>query len=211
MNALSHTPRGLTAWQRTVKRSVDLFAASIGLTLATPVIAVAWVLAARDTGQGGFFRQERIGRDGQPFRIWKLRTMRSVVGVASTATAADDPRITPLGRTLRAYKIDELPQLFNVLRGEMSLVGPRPDVPGFADRLEGDDRIVLSVRPGITGPATLAFRDEERLLAEQPDPEAYSRDVIYPRKVQLNRAYVEDYTLLTDLKCLFHTVRRVVR
>ena len=107
---------------------------------------------------------------------------------------------------MRRLKLDEFPQLFNVLAGQMSFVGPRPDLPGCADLLEGDDRIILSVRPGITGPATLRFRNEESVLAAQPDPEAYNRLVVYPEKVRLNRAYIENYSLLTDIRYLWMTV-----
>ena len=113
-----------------------------------------------------------------------------------------DARVTPAGRFFRRSKIDELPQLFNVLAGSMSFVGPRPDTPGFADALEGEDRIVLAVRPGITGPATLKYRNEESLLAAQPDPERFNREVIYPDKVRLNRRYVECYRFSEDLRLL---------
>ena len=121
-------------------------------------------------------------------------------------TTADDPRVTRLGRLLRRTKIDELPQLFNVLAGHMSFVGPRPDVPGFADRMDGPDRIILSVRPGITGPASFQFRNEEALLAAQEDPERFNREVLFPEKLRLNRAYVENYRVADDVVCLVRTV-----
>ena len=132
--------------------------------------------------------------------------MRDGTAFETTVTTADDPRITSVGRLLRRTKVDELPQFMNVLLGHMSLVGPRPDVPGFADRLTGADRIILGVAPGITGPATLAYRREEDLLAAQADPERYNREVIYPDKVRLNRAYVENYTLWRDIEYLWRTV-----
>jgi lipopolysaccharide/colanic/teichoic acid biosynthesis glycosyltransferase len=132
--------------------------------------------------------------------------MRNVPGVTTTVTSARDPRITRLGRFFRRTKLDELPQLINVLLGQMSFVGPRPDVPGFADQLNGADRLILAIRPGITGPATLAFRDEEVLLAAQADPERYNREVIYPEKVRLNRIYIEQYNLRKDLTYLIQTV-----
>lgn len=197
-------PRGLSRGQRAAKRALDVAGAAVGLVLAAPVLAVAYALAARDTGASGVFRQTRVGKDGRPFTIYKLRTMRAGAP-GTTVTTAADARITPLGRTLRRYKLDELPQLVNVLRGEMSFVGPRPDVPGFADRLEGDDRVVLSIRPGITGPASLAFRDEEALLAAQDDPEAYNRDVVWPEKVRINRRYIEDYSVLGDVRYILQT------
>ena len=124
----------------------------------------------------------------------------------STVTVAGDPRVTRLGRVLRNWKLDELPQLWNVIRGDMSLVGPRADVPGFADRLRGDDRLVLGIRPGITGPATLAYRNEEAILARQHDPDAYNSLVLFPDKVRINRAYVEEMSLSKDLWYLGKTV-----
>ena len=121
-------------------------------------------------------------------------------------TADGDQRITKTGRILRKLKIDELPQLFNVLLGQMSLVGPRPDVPGFADQLTGDDRIILSIRPGITGPASIAFRNEEEILASVDDPETYNREVIWPEKVAINKQYVQSQSLLGDVKLILQTV-----
>jgi lipopolysaccharide/colanic/teichoic acid biosynthesis glycosyltransferase len=132
--------------------------------------------------------------------------MRDHSNISTTVTSADDPRITSLGRFFRRYKLDELPQLINVFFGQMSLVGPRPDVPGFADQLEGDDRIMLNVRPGITGPATLRFRDEEELLLGVENAEQYNREVIFPEKVRLNREYIENYSLRDDLRYIFVTL-----
>ena len=189
-----------------LKRSLDLVVAIPGLLLATPLILLAWAAATVDTGRNGFFLQTRIGRHGRPFRVVKLRTMCPSAS-SSTVTTSGDPRITRLGRILRRSKLDELPQLYNVLVGDMSLVGPRPDVPGFADRLAGDDRIVLTVRPGITGPATLKYRNEEALLAMQTDPERFNREVLWPDKVRLNRAYVLHYRFRDDLVLLWRTVR----
>jgi lipopolysaccharide/colanic/teichoic acid biosynthesis glycosyltransferase len=132
--------------------------------------------------------------------------MRDLASVDTTVTSAHDPRITSLGRFLRKTKIDELPQLINVLVGQMSMVGPRPDVPGFADTLCGRDRIVLSVRPGVTGPASVRFRDEEEILAQQRDPERYNREMIFPEKVRINRTYVEEYSLWKDIYYIAKTV-----
>jgi lipopolysaccharide/colanic/teichoic acid biosynthesis glycosyltransferase len=183
--------------------------AAIALLVGLPVIALARVVARLDTGETGLFRQARVGRNGEPFEMLKVRTMRSAPGVSTTVTASDDVRITRSGAWLRRLKIDELPQLVNVLRGEMSLVGPRPDVPGFADLLQGADRVVLSVRPGITGPAALAYRHEEALLAAAGDPERYNRQVIWPEKVRINRHYIENYSLASDLRCIAQTVASV--
>lgn len=203
------TPEALSVRQRVVKRAFDLILGGIGFVLTLPIVAVATVLASRDTGASGIFCQERVGRYGEVFEVRKIRTMRVSDHQTTTVTASHDARITALGAKLRKFKIDELPQLLNVLRGEMSLVGPRPDVRGFADELTGEDRVVLSVRPGITGMASLAFRHEEELLARAADPEAYNREVIWPEKVRLNRAYVENWTLMGDIRCMIATVRSI--
>ena len=150
--------------------------------------------------------QRRVGRNAKVFNVIKIRTMKPVVNLNINVTTSDDIRITTLGKLLRKAKIDELPQLVNVLLGQMSFVGPRPDVPGFADKLEGEDRAVLSVRPGITGPATLKYRNEEELLASINDPEAYNNEVIYPDKVSINLAYIKNYSLSSDIKCILSTV-----
>ena len=202
--------RGLSSRQAATKRVIDVLVAGVALVFLSPLLAISWVVATIDTRANGIFRQTRIGRDGQEFTVYKMRTMREVSGHRSTVTVRGDRRITRSGAVLRSLKIDELPQLVNVLRGEMSLVGPRPDVRGFADLLEGEDRIVLSVRPGITGPAALAYRHEEKLLAGADDSETYNRETIWPDKVRINRAYVENYSLLTDVRCLVATVRSVL-
>jgi lipopolysaccharide/colanic/teichoic acid biosynthesis glycosyltransferase len=202
-------PHTLSARQAFAKRVFDLVVGGVILVLTSPLMLLGWVVATVETRRNGLFRQVRIGRDGMPFEVLKLRTMRPVDGVSTTVTTQHDVRITRSGRWLRRLKIDELPQLVNVLRGEMSLVGPRPDVPGFADRLDGGDRVILTVRPGITGPAALAYRHEEAILARVPDPERHNREVIWPDKVRLNREYVEHYRLRTDLTWLLRTVRSV--
>lgn len=199
-------PRGLTPGQAVAKRALDIAVASAALLLGGWLIVVGAAVSALAHGGNGFFVQRRVGRHGATFPLLKLKTMRDGTGVDTTVTTAADPRITPVGRVLRKTKLDELPQFVNVLLGQMSLVGPRPDVPGFADRLTGDDRIVLSIAPGITGPATLAYRREEELLAAQDDPERYNREVIYPEKVRLNRAYVENYVFWHDLGYLWRTL-----
>jgi lipopolysaccharide/colanic/teichoic acid biosynthesis glycosyltransferase len=192
--------------QAALKRGFDFFGAAFGLALTIWIILPAWVLASVDTRRNGFFSQERVGRDGRIFRVIKVRTMRDVPGMDSTVTTGSDQRITRLGRLWRRTKIDELPQLINVLKGDMSFVGPRPDVPGYADRLQGDDRVILSVRPGITGPATLKYRDEEALLAAQPNPETYNDEVLWPDKVRLNREYVENWSFWQDMRYIWKTV-----
>jgi lipopolysaccharide/colanic/teichoic acid biosynthesis glycosyltransferase len=196
---------GLTTGQFVVKRCLDLFLAIIGLMLTWWLIAIAWVLATIDTRTNGFFTQLRVGRNGELFKVIKIRTMRIDPEVSTTVTTSSDRRITPLGKFWRRSKIDELPQLLNILFGHMSFVGPRPDVPGFADRLEGADRVVLSVRPGITGPATIKYRNEEELLAAVDDSEVYNRDVIFPDKVRINREYIEHWSIIKDMKYILQT------
>lgn len=196
----------MSQWNRVVKRFFDFVVALIGLLLLWWLILIVYILATIDTRKSGFFIQERVGKDGKLFKVIKIRTMRDVPDVNTTVTRENDPRITRLGRFWRKTKIDELPQLINVLLGQMSFVGPRPDVPGFADQLTGPDRIILTVRPGITGPATLRFRNEEQLLAQQDDPEAYNRKVIWPEKVRLNREYVENYSFRQDIKYILQTL-----
>lgn len=195
----------LTLCQRVVKRSMDVAVAAVGISLCWWLVLLAWVIAAVDTHASGFFVQTRIGRYGRPFRLIKIRTMTLNEGGTVVTTSADR-RITRSGAWLRRLKIDELPQLFNVLLGNMSLVGPRPDVPGFADRLEGDDKVILTVRPGITGPATLRFRNEEAMLAGVTHAERFNQEVIYPEKVRMNREYVEGYSLLRDIELIWCTI-----
>jgi len=194
----------MTPVQAALKRVFDAGAAAVGLAFLWPVIAIAIILARKDTGASGLFRQQRIGRDGKPFIVIKIRTMRAIAG--TTITTGNDARITPLGARLRRWKVDELPQLWNVLKGEMSLVGPRPDVVGYADRLTGGDRVVLKLRPGITGPATLKYRNEEELLASQADPQFYNDEVIWPDKVSINRRYYLNYRLRDDFRYIWLTV-----
>jgi lipopolysaccharide/colanic/teichoic acid biosynthesis glycosyltransferase len=197
--------------QAFLKRTLDLAGALVGLALSWWIIAIAYLVATLDTKASGFFVQERVGRNGKLFKVIKIRTMRDRPDVQTNVTTDRDPRVTGIGRILRKSKIDELPQLWNVLAGQMSFVGPRPDVPGFADRLQGEERLILSVRPGITGPATLAYRDEESLLAAQSDPEAFNRDVVYPDKVRLNLAYIRNYRLRTDLECIGQSIASIWR
>lgn len=208
-SAEASASHGLTLLARTIKRSFDILIAALGILLTGWIILLAYIAASIETGESGFFTQSRVGRNGRLFKVIKIRTMRSAPTLQTTVTSAKDPRITPLGRLFRKAKIDELPQLINVLSGDMSFVGPRPDVLGFADQLSGADRLVLSVRPGITGPATLKFRYEEELLAKQSDPERYNREVIFPEKVRLNREYVENYSFRADMKYIYLTIMSV--
>ena len=189
-----------------LRRGFDLLLSGIGLMALWPVILAAWVVASLETRSNGFFLQTRVGRDGKLFRVVKIKTMKPVEGVDTTVTTAHDMRITRSGRFFRKTKIDELPQLWNVFTGDMSLVGPRPDVPGFADRLEGDDRVILTVRPGITGPATIKYKNEEEILAAQTDPERYNREVIWPDKVKINKEYIRNWSLAGDIEIIMKTI-----
>lgn len=197
---------GLSRWQSVWKRTLDIVFSTLGLLLTGWVIVLAYVAASLSTRNSGFFTQIRAGRLGKPFRLIKIRTMRERPDITTTVTTSKDPRITRIGTFLRRSKIDELPQLLNVLWGHMSLVGPRPDILKCADMLHGTDRVVLVVRPGITGPASLRFRDEERMLSEQSDPQRYNDDVLFPEKVKINRAYVENYNFLKDLQYILLTL-----
>lgn len=196
----------LTLWEQFLKRWVDFLGALLGLGLTWWIILISYILASIDTRANGFFIQKRVGRNGKLFYLVKLRTMRSDPSFQTNVTTDRDPRITSLGRFFRKTKLDELPQLFHILLGQMSFVGPRPDVPGFADNLSGDDRIILSVSPGITGPATLKYRNEESILAQQENPERYNDEVIYPDKIKLNKEYVKNYSLRRDIEYIWQTI-----
>lgn len=191
---------------RLVKRLVDIFFSATGLILLWPLILIVWLAATIDSKSNGFFIQERVGQYGKYFRVIKIRTMRPALDIQTTVTKRGDPRITKLGAFFRKTKIDELPQLWNILVGQMSFVGPRPDMPGFADTLTGDEKEILLIKPGITGPATLKYRNEEVILAKQKDPETYNREVIWPDKVRINLAYIRNWSLTNDIKFIFRTV-----
>jgi lipopolysaccharide/colanic/teichoic acid biosynthesis glycosyltransferase len=194
-----------------LRRGMDFSAALAFLLLSAPVLAWA-ALAVKISSPGPvFYRQNRVGRDGRIFEIWKFRTMMATSQNGPLVTAQDDVRITPLGRRLRSWKLDELPQLFNVLCGEMSLVGPRPQVPCFVDCFDPRlRRIVLSVRPGMTGPTALYFRREEFLLAGQPDRERFYMSQILPLKLQMDAEYVRTRSLRNDLRVLADTLHLIV-
>lgn len=188
------------------KRCFDVFVSLVSLIIISPVIFIAWLIVSIETRSNGFFVQQRIGKDGACFNVFKIKTMRKVDGIDTSITAANDARITRSGAIFRKTKIDELPQLWNVLIGQMSFVGPRPDVPGYADQLKGGDKIILTIRPGITGPASLKYKDEEGLLAEQHDPKKYNDEVIWPDKIRINREYLESYSFSKDLYFIWKTI-----
>lgn len=189
-----------------LKYLFDRLAALTGLLLLWPVLLVVAVLIRIEMPDGPvLFKQKRVGLHGKLFTMMKFRTM-TVAYAGSSVSVAGEGSITPLAARLRRWKIDELPQLWNVLIGEMSFVGPRPDVPGYADQLQGDDRRILELRPGITGPASLKYRDEEELLAKVEDPQTYNDTVIYPDKVRINLYYMDHYSFVKDLQMIVCTV-----
>lgn len=195
-----------------VKYMFDRLMALIGLICLCPVLLiVAILIKIKMPGGPVIFKQKRVGLNGRLFTMYKFRSMTVGHG-GSSVSVAGESRITPLGAKLRHYKLDELPELWNVLIGDMSFVGPRPDVPGYADQLKGKDRDVLKLRPGITGPASLKYRDEEDLLAKQPDPQKYNDEVIFPDKVRINRYYFNHYSFVKDIQMIFCTVlgRRMI-
>ncbi|MBR2436341.1 MAG: sugar transferase [Alistipes sp.] len=184
----------------------DRLASFFGLLIIWPVlIIVAILIKIKMPGGPVFFTQERVGRNGKLFTMYKFRSM-TVSHSGSSISVAGESRITPFGAKLRKYKIDELPELWNVLIGDMSFVGPRPDVPGYADMLKGEDRDILKLRPGITGPASLKYRNEEELLSHVDDPIKYNNEVIFPDKVRINLYYLHNYSFWTDIKLILCTV-----
>lgn len=202
------------------KRLFDILASFVGLLFLWPVLLiVAIMVKVKMPGGPAFFVQKRVGRNGKLFNCHKFRSM-TVKHNGSSVSVAGDSRITPFGATLRHYKLDELPGLWDVLIGNMSFVGPRPDVPGYADKLQGDDRDVLKLRPGITGPATLKYRMEDEMISEyvakkqaegdtRPMQEIaieYNDTVIYPDKVRLNCYYYRNYSFWKDIEMIFATV-----
>lgn len=189
------------------KRLFDVTSTAAGLLLISPLLVVVAALIRLDSSGPAIFRQTRVGLGFRPFTIYKFRTMTSAAGQrGGRLTSAGDPRITRVGRWLRATKIDELPQLFNVLRGDMSLVGPRPEVPEYVDLYRDRFALVLRVRPGITDPASLRYRNESALLAAAPDPELEYRERILPDKLRLSAEYAEQSTLRTDIVLILQTL-----
>jgi len=196
----------MTAFDKILKRAFDLAASFLGLLLTWWIIAIAWIVASIETRSNGFFIQNRVGEEGKLFSAIKIKSMKKVEGLDTTITASNDARITKSGQFFRNTKIDELPQLINVLFGSMSLVGPRPDVKGYADKLKGDDRIVLSIRPGITGPASLKYKDEEEILSKQVDPKTYNDEIIWPDKVRINKGYIANWSFKQDIAYIIKTI-----
>ena len=191
-----------------IKRWFDVTMSLWGLVVFAPLFAIVSLIVKLSSKGPVFYIAPRVGQFGKLFNLYKFRTM--FVGAdeekEGSITVDGDRRITPIGRILRKTKIDELPSLLNVLKGDMSFVGPRPDVKGYADNLKGRDRLILNLKPGITGPATLKYANEEDILATVDDPVRYNNDVIFPDKVKINLSYLESINLFTDLKLIFKTV-----
>lgn len=210
----------MNLFERIIKYVFDRLMALIGLiVLALPLAVIAILVKIAMPDGPVIYKQDRVGKDGKLFQIHKFRTMTDEKEVSNIAYP-NRTRITPLGAKLRRYKIDELPELWDVLIGNMSFVGPRPDVPGYADQLQGDDRVILKMRPGITGPATLKYRNEEQLMeayvkqakmdgdsrSEDEIAEWYNDEVIYPDKVRINVEYYRHYSFFNDIKIIFRTI-----
>ena len=192
-----------------MKRLFDFITSLIGLIVLVPIFIIVSLLVKISSVGPVFFVQERIGKNGKIFQMIKFRSMIVIQSSNSTISVKGDVRITKIGAFLRKLKLDELPELWNVLKGDMSLVGPRPDVCGYADNLIGEDRKILELRPGITGVASLKYYDEEDILATQDNPLKFNDEVIYPHKVKLNLDYYYNNNLWIDIKIIFATIFRV--
>lgn len=189
-----------------LKSIFDRCASFVGLLFLWPLLIVtALLVKLKMPGGPAIFTQKRVGQHGKLFTMYKFRSMTVRHG-GSSVSVAGESRITPLGAKLRKYKIDELPELWNVLIGNMSFVGPRPDVPGYADRLKSDNRRMLLLKPGITGPASLKYRNEEEILAEQENPQKYNDEVLFPDKVRINIEYLDNWSFWNDIKIIVYTV-----
>ncbi|MBR5146697.1 MAG: sugar transferase [Bacteroidales bacterium] len=191
-----------------IKYLFDKVAALLGIIILSPIILIIFIIHKIVMPDGGFiFLQERIGQYGKKFYIYKIRTMKAGSDNKNMfVTTATDDRILPFGKWLRKTKLDEIVELVNVLKGEMSFVGPRPDVEGYADKLEGEDRKVLELRPGITGPASLKYINEEEILAKVDNPQQYNDEVIFPDKVKINLDYYHNRTFWGDIRIILKTV-----
>ena len=191
-----------------LKRTFDIILSIFAIFLLFPSFLVVSFLIVIDSGFPIFFLQKRIGRDAKEFNIIKFRTMKTN-NENITITVSDDSRITRIGKYLRKTKIDELPEILNVLFGQMSFVGPRPDVKGYADKLKGVNRKILDLRPGITGPASLKYYNEEYILSQKSNPKKYNDEVIFPDKVKINMDYFHNRSFFLDLKIIFATIFRI--
>ncbi|MDM1547496.1 sugar transferase [Empedobacter falsenii] len=186
-----------------LKNIFDYILALILLIFLVGLIVLLIIISSIDTNQFGVFTQKRVGKDGIFFNIYKIRTIK---GISKSTITTNQHQITKIGKILRDYKLDELPQLFNILKGEMSFVGPRPDVAGYADKLVGENRLMLKVKPGITGPAQLKYRNEDEVLSNVEDPIQYNDEILWPDKVKINVEYVKNWSFRQDLIYMFETI-----
>lgn len=193
----------LSVSEQRTKRFIDIIFSSVGILIALIPMVFLVLIATFSTKSFGFFKQQRVGQKAKIFTMFKIKTMRKI--------SSGKFIVTLFGKLLRKSKLDELPQLFNVLIGDMSIVGPRPDIEGYADVLEGNDRIILSVKPGITGPATLKFSNEETILSAQENPLTYNDIVLWPQKIEINKVYVQEWNLTKDFRYMFLTILQVFR
>ena len=189
-----------------LKYIFDRLTAFTGLLFILPFLLIIGILIKiKMPGGSAIFKQKRVGLNGKLFTMYKFRTM-SISHSGSSVSVKGESRITPLGAKLRKYKLDELPELWNIFIGNMSFVGPRPDVPGYADALTGNDRDILKLRPGITGPASLKYRNEEELLSLQSNPIEYNNEIIYPDKVRINLYYLHNWSFWLDIEIIIYTI-----
>jgi len=196
---------------RAVKRIFDFIASLIGVIIISPILIVVAICIKLDSKGNILFLQKRVGKNGEPFYIYKLRTMvTDAEKLGAQITVGKDSRITKVGAVLRKYKIDELPQLFNVLKGDMSLVGPRPEVPKYVELYTEEERKVLEVRPGITDLASLRYRDENDILAKVENPEEYYINVIMKDKLKLNLEYIEKSNIIFDIYLIIKTIIKCI-
>lgn len=193
----------LSLKQQIIKRSFDVSIAFFALIVLLFPLFLLLLVSGLDLGLSGLFTQKRVGREGKLFKMYKIRTLK---GNKSHTLEEISTHQTHFGSWLRRTKLDEIPQLFNVLIGDMSLVGPRPDVPGYADKLKGDDRLILKVRPGITGPATLKYKNEDLLLQEKEEAKKFNDEVIWPDKVKINKEYIKNWSFFKDLKYIYKSI-----
>ena len=195
-----------------VKRVFDIFVSLFGLVLLFPLLLIISIAIVLDSEGGIFFRQIRVGKDNVDFKMFKFRTMRTGSDKKGLLTIGDkDNRVTKVGYFLRKYKIDELPQLINILKGDMSLVGPRPEVRKYVDLYNAEQMKVLSVRPGLTDYSSLFYINESELLRKSDNPEQIYIEEIMPAKLELCKKYIDEKSLQTDIKILFHTLKKILR
>lgn len=187
-----------------IKFVFDYLIVVLILPVVLPVIILLIIISTIDTGECGLFSQKRVGKDGKLFAIYKIRSMKGKY--ESDITTSTSHNITSFGKILRNFKLDELPQIFNILLNQMSFVGPRPDVIGYADELKDHDRIILSIKPGITGPAQLVYKDEEMMLSKQENPVRFNDEIIWPDKVRINKEYIKNWSFSKDLIYIWKTI-----